>query len=141
MNSIKLTLPSFILGLSLMAFSQTQAQKPATAQVRGVIVDAKSGRIPKATILIEGAKHKWNLESDEDGEFKLELPAGKYQFTVEKPHFKRLIVLDFCVMGGSKVSYEFQMEIGECSDCDWIIRDKPNPPNAPPNKSFEMTPR
>lgn len=121
MNSIKLIFLSFILSLLPATFLQSSSPKPVTAQFRGVIVDSKSGRISKATILVDGTNRKWNLESNEDGEFKLNLPAGKYQFTIDKPHFKRLIVLDFCIVGGSKVSYEFQMEIGECSDCDWII--------------------
>lgn len=139
MNSIKLVLLTFILSLPLAAFSQSPSPKQMKAQFRGIIIDGKSGRIPKATILVEGANQKWNLISDENGEFKLDLPAGKYQFTIEKPHFKRLIVLDFCVVGGSQVSYEFQMEMGECNDCDWIIRDKPDSTNTPPNNSFDRT--
>jgi hypothetical protein len=125
----------------MSVFPQSEPLKPGTSEFRGVVLDRESVRIPKASVLIEGPDYRRKLESNADGEFKLELPAGKYQFTVEKPHFKRLIVHDFCIGVGSRISYEFQMEIGECNDCDWIIREKPGTPNAPPNKALQLTAR
>jgi hypothetical protein len=123
---------AIILGLSLTAVSQSPPSKPAAAEFRGVIVDGRSARIPKASILVEGAGNRWNLESDEGGEFNLDLPAGEYQFTIEKPDFKRLTVLDFCIMGGSKISYEFRLTLGRCSHCDEIgpEEEKPVPRKA-----------
>jgi len=120
MQLIRSILLPIILSLPLAVFAQSSVPESSSAQFSGVVVDSKPERISKASIRIEGANQRWNLESDENGEFKLNLPAGKYKFTIEKPHFKRLIVLDFCIVAGSKVSYEFQMELGECSDCDGI---------------------
>lgn len=126
MHLIRILILPIIWSLPLAVFAQASAPESSSAQFRGVVVDSKPERISKASILIEGANRRWNLESDESGEFKLDLPAGKYKFTIGKPHFKRLIVLDFCIVAGSKVSYEFQMELGECSDCDRIAAENQN---------------
>jgi hypothetical protein len=100
-----------MLGLALLmppwVFSQTSQLPPA--KFKGIVVDAYIARIPKASVLIEGANKKWNLETDEDGkntgEINVELPAGKYKFTVEVRGFKRLVVEDFCVAAGAIIAY------------------------------------
>lgn len=107
--SIKPLPLSFILSLSQMALPQSSTPQPVMAQFRGVIVDNESKRVPQAQILIESGKQKWRLESNEGGEFKLALPTGEYQITIEKPHFKRGIWTNFRMASGTQISYEFQL--------------------------------
>jgi len=120
----------------LMPSASHQAQAPP-AKFKGVVLDAYDGRIPKASFIIEGASGSRQLETDEDGdslgEVNVELPAGKYKFTVEKLGFKRLVVSDFWIASGARVAYEFRMEVRDCDDCDGLIApDKPaqSPPSC-----------
>lgn len=113
--SIRLLL---LLFLSLNALAQIHPSvQTQPSQFTGVVLDMKSKRIPNVKVLVEGANQKWNLKSDHMGEFRLDLPVGKYQFTLTKPHYKRHIWTEFCISSGSKISYEFKMESGECNDC------------------------
>jgi len=123
MNTTKLLLLSLVLTMRGAAFPQSPSPRSLTAQFSGSIVDGASAGIPKATILIEGNRQNWNLESNATGEFRINLPSGNYRFTIYRAHFKPLIVSDFCIGGGSKIGYEFHMEKGECNDCDWVPDD------------------
>jgi hypothetical protein len=118
------------LSVSPSVFSQTPQLPPA--KFKGRVVDAYPARIPKASVLIEGEHRRWNLETDAGGdnvgEINVELPAGKYKFTVEAPGFKRLVVEDFCVASGAVISYEFRLEVRDCDDCG----GPPIAPNNPP---------
>jgi hypothetical protein len=122
------------LALSMPVPAVPQTSRLPPAKFKGTVVDAYTARIPKATVLIEGANNRWNLETDEGGkdvgEINVELPAGKYRFTVEARGFKKLVVEDFCVASGATVSYEFRLEVRGCDDCGGPY-DPDNPPSAP----------
>ena len=138
-----------ILGLALSmpstAFSQSSQSPPAN--FKGVVVDAHLGRIPKASVVIEGVDRKWNLETDEDGkaigEINVELPAGKYKFTVEAPWFKRLVVMNFRVASGATIAYQFRLDVRSNDDHNILPPDKPEPVpvRAQPNKALQLTAR
>lgn len=128
------TLKFAILGLALLMQLSvvSQATQTPPAKFKGIVVDANIARIPKASVIIESAEKRWELETDEDGktigEINFELPVGKYRFTVEAPGFKRLVVEDFCVASGATIGYEFRLEVRGCDDCDGLIApDEPDP--------------
>jgi Carboxypeptidase regulatory-like domain len=130
MRQIKFLMIFIFLNLSLSAFSQ-EAPKKTTIEFLGVVMDSESGRIEKVTILVEGEHQKWQLESDEKGEFKLEMPTGKYTITLTALHFKKMIFKNFEIDSESKVRHEFKMELGACSDCgEWFKTDDPPNSNA-----------
>jgi hypothetical protein len=122
----------FGLALSMSLPVSSQTSQVPTAKFKGIVVDAYTARIPKASVLIEGVNRRWNLETDADGEnvgeINVELPAGSYKFAVEARGFKRLVVEDFCVASGAAISYEFRMEVRGCDDCG----GPPIAPNNPP---------
>jgi hypothetical protein len=129
------------LALSMPAWVFSQTSQPPPAKFKGIVVDAYIARIPKASVLIEGANKKWNLETDEDGknigEINVELPAGRYNFTVEMRGFKRLVVTDFCVASGAIITHEFRMEVRDCDDCDGLVApDKP--PSISPHRAAQQ---
>lgn len=99
------------------------AQKPSeTAGVSftGKIVDREGIGIDDASILIESKDQKWKLRSDRKGEFKVALPSGTYRLTIERNGFKKLVVTDFVINGGSPVSHSFPMEIQNPIDIVFI---------------------
>jgi hypothetical protein len=134
------------LSVSILPLGASQTALSPSAHFRGVVVDSESTRIPKASVTIEGADQRLVLKTGEDekatGEINIELPAGRYRFTVEAPGFKRLIVTDFCIAAGAKPSFEFRMEVGACNDCDGLAvpaESKPVSPSAPPNNPQDRT--
>jgi len=106
-----------------------QAAQSEPAKFTGIVVDKYVARIPKASVLIEGSDRKWSLTTDADGstigEINLDLPPGRYKFTIDAPGFKRLVVPDLCVTSKTKVTYEFQLEVRDCDDCG------PKKPSSP----------
>lgn len=100
-------------------------QVGSPARFKGIVLDAYDGRVPAATILISGKEKKWQLETDKNGktigEINLELPAGIYDFTVEAQGFKMLLVNNYRMRGGSKITYKFRLQIRDCDDCKGLI--------------------
>jgi hypothetical protein len=135
-----------IIGAAMSVFTPASGQSvpPGPAKFKGVAIfalDREKQLVTKATVVIEGAGKKLNLETDDNGEINVELPAGEYKLTVEAPGFKRLILTDFCMTGGARITYEFRMEIRDCDDCYLVAPEnpKPVPPTAPPNNSLNRS--
>ena len=119
MKRLLLAALGLALSMSLLASAHTSQSPPAT--FKGRVVDPNVALIPKATVVIEGAGQRWELETSEAvedaGEVNVELPAGRYKFTVEAPGFKKLVVDDFRIASCAKVAYEFRLEVRGCDDC------------------------
>lgn len=62
-----------------------------TGKVVGVILDANDARVPEATVRVKGGRRTREVECDEQGQFELLLPAGRYQITVEASGFRRFV--------------------------------------------------
>jgi cytochrome c biogenesis DsbD-like protein/carboxypeptidase family protein len=99
------------LGLAAQKWSET-----AAVSFTGKIVDREGIGIDDASILIESTDQKWRLRSDRKGEFKVALPSGTYVLTIERNAFKRMVLPDFVINGGSPVTRSFPMEIDCCID-------------------------
>jgi len=129
----RLIFGALALALSIPAAAFPRATQPPPAKFKGVVVDAYFAVVPRASVLIESANHKWQLETDADGmnigEINVELPVGTYRFTVEAPGFKKLVVEDFRVAAGAKVAYQFRLEVRDCDDCDGLYAPV-RPPSA-----------
>jgi hypothetical protein len=110
----------------LNATAFTQIAKSRITTFQGIIVDSSNAGIPKASVLIEGSKKNWALESDDKGKFKIKLPFDIYKFTIEKEHFIGYFRTDFRIATGRKITHKFKMTPSECSDCvDFIPPDNP----------------
>ena len=66
------------------------AQRP-TGKVVGVILDPNGARVPEATVRVKGGGRTREVTSDEQGQFELSLPAGRYRITVEAMGFRRFV--------------------------------------------------
>ena len=60
-------------------------------KVVGVILDANDARVPEATVRVKGGGRTREVKCDEQGQFELSLPAGRYQITVEASGFRRFV--------------------------------------------------
>jgi Disulphide bond corrector protein DsbC/Carboxypeptidase regulatory-like domain len=112
-----------LLVLNIGSHLELAAQKPSeTAGISftGKVVDREGIGIDDASILIESKDQKRKLRSDRKGEFKVALPSGTYRLTIERNAFKKLVVTDFVIKGGSPVNHSFPMEIDCCIDVAFI---------------------
>jgi uncharacterized membrane protein len=69
--------------LSTFVFAQKPASIP-NGTVKGITVDFLGARVPKVTVVFEGAQGNPTVISDAEGEFEIELPASQYRVTVAK---------------------------------------------------------
>jgi uncharacterized membrane protein len=79
------------LCLSLSAAASQAPQSPAkqqTGKIMGTLLDINGSRVAHAKVKVESAKFKWEGESDEAGDFTVELPAGEYRILVQAPGFR-----------------------------------------------------
>jgi uncharacterized membrane protein len=77
--------------------SSPRVRNTQAGKIIGVVLDANNARIVGATIKIENARFNRELQSGEEGNFEVELPAGTYQITVEKHGFQRFELSPFRV--------------------------------------------
>jgi hypothetical protein len=54
----------------------------------GTLLDVTGDRVAHAKVRVEGANFKWKGESDERGEFTVELPEGEYWVSVQAVGFR-----------------------------------------------------
>jgi len=81
-----------------------------TGKFKGVIVDGKGKRVRGAAARVENKELKRQLNPNAAGEFKIELPVGIYEITVEKPGFKTHILKEVEITSGADFTYTFRLE-------------------------------
>ena len=95
MKSAGLTILILLITGIILPFSTIavlQDPESASAKFKGIVVDANIARVPNASVLVESADRKWKMVTDAEGEnigeINIELPPGKYKFTVEAARFQ-----------------------------------------------------
>ena len=87
------------------------ARTARTSKIAGVVLDALGARIVDATIRIERAGFRLEVQSSEEGEFEVELPAGAYRITVEKYGFRRFELSPFRARANVREVLSVRMEV------------------------------
>ena len=81
-----------VLGLTLSVASSPlpggSPQSPA-GRIMGTLLDVNDARVPRARIEVEGEGFKWDRESDEAGDFTVDVPAGMYRIYVRANGFRK----------------------------------------------------
>ena len=79
----------FCLPSSATSFRSPQsAGKTPTGKIMGTLLDVNDARVTQAMVRVEGGKLKWEGESDEAGDFTVELPVGDYRIYVQAAGFR-----------------------------------------------------
>ena len=81
-----------ILGLPLsLSSSGLASSSPSSAAGRivGTLLDVNDARVNGAKIKVENASFHWEGESDEAGDFTVEVPAGTYRIYVRANGFRK----------------------------------------------------
>jgi len=108
-----------------------------TGEIIGQLRDCHGNGIGKAKITVQGENIKRKLKSKNNGEFRLVLPEGTYQITIEKYGFKRSIVQDVKVQTNLSAKINVEMEAGYASSDPNDGKQNLNP-CPPSNKSMDV---
>ena len=124
-----------ILALSISGSSQSDGNSKLT----GIVYDAHGAVVGRAKVAAVSAKgEKFETITDDEGIFVLNLPfskydnksvvnfkEAKYDIIVDSPGFARSITKGFVFVPSYKgtMHLDIGLEIGSCSDCEWIVGD------------------
>src|SRR5215510_13944785 len=86
-------------------------QDTNVSTITGVVLDANNARIVDTLIKIENAKTRQHVKSDDEGRFRIELPAGDYQITAEHRGFKKFEFSPFRAQPGACELVNIHMEV------------------------------
>lgn len=101
------------------SLAQFASPRRTSGKLEGVVVDVNDARVANASVTIAGKRLKREVVSDEEGKFRIELPAGTYQFTVYSPGFAVFRGKDVKVQADFTTSLEIPLKVaavGPCSD-------------------------
>src|ERR1700730_6538225 len=87
-----------------------------TGDITGRITDEQGHLVPGATITAtkKGTGSSRTAVTNENGEYIItQLPAGKYDLTVEAKSFSKLVAQDFELNVGAKATQNFELKPGE----------------------------
>ena len=75
---------SFLTILMLFSIPALSVQTEKIGRLKGRVVDVAGMPIPKVQITIQSSIGSFNVTSNEDGYYEIEVPAGSYQISSEK---------------------------------------------------------
>jgi hypothetical protein len=81
-----------ILGLPLSApSSELPYSSPGSpaGRIMGTVLDINDARVARAKVKVEAASFQWEGESDDAGDFSVEVPAGVYRIYVRATGFRK----------------------------------------------------
>jgi sporulation protein YlmC with PRC-barrel domain len=108
---LTLALVCTLFPLAGQGYSAARGHGQRASKLSGVVLDVNDGRIVGAIIKIENARINRVVQSNEEGMFEVELPAGEYRITVEMNGFKRFVVSLFRVRRGARESVNIRMQV------------------------------
>ena len=96
----------------LVSISQVvSAQGGQTSTIHGTVVDTNNGRIVGAQVTVEGTHFRREVETNDEGNFVIELPPDDYRISVEKAGFKRLVLSSFRTQKGSQHNVTIRLQV------------------------------
>ncbi|HEY0005752.1 MAG TPA: carboxypeptidase-like regulatory domain-containing protein [Pyrinomonadaceae bacterium] len=81
------------------------------SKITGTVLDANQARVTDATIKIENARFSLKLQSNDEGKFEAELPAGTYRIIVRKDGFRRFELSPFRARANSSEQVSIRLEV------------------------------
>jgi len=84
-----------VLALLVFVPPVVSAQSSQTGTITGTVVDANNARIVSARITVESTHLRRQVETNDEGNFEVELPPDDYSISVEKAGFKRFVLSSF----------------------------------------------
>ncbi len=106
----------FILTLLLASTALAQV---TTGEVAGRVVDQQGRVVPNATVTARNTStgQERTTNTDQDGNFTLsQLPAGRYEISVQAQGFSKSVLQDFDVAVGARPTVNIELKPGQISE-------------------------
>jgi Ca-activated chloride channel family protein len=84
-----------LFALVLFIQPSTNAQRRQRSTIQGNVVDANNARVAGALVTVESTHLRRELETNDEGNFQVELPPDDYTISVEKAGFKKFALSRF----------------------------------------------
>jgi hypothetical protein len=84
-----------VFALFVFVPQSVPAQSVQTSRILGTVVDANNARIAGALVIVESTHLRRELETNDEGNFLVELPPDNYKISVEKAGFKKFVLSSF----------------------------------------------
>jgi Carboxypeptidase regulatory-like domain len=114
LKTISIILLALVPTLFISAAQRRSAPRPLksqTSKIVGTVLDANNARIVGAKIKIENEQFSREMLSDDQGIFKIELPAGVYRITVEAAGFQTVKLFPVQAKARVSKSVNIHMEV------------------------------
>ena len=114
MRLVKLLMMIFIVGSSSLGWKGaivSAEETKRTGKIRGVVRDAKGGRIVGAAVVVRNKDRKRETQTDTAGMFELQLPSGLYQVDVRANWFRPVLIERVQVEENATRRLEIQLEV------------------------------
>jgi len=85
--------------------------KSDNGKIKGAILDVNYARVANAIVRINGGEIKRSLRSNDEGQFKISLPAGSYEVIVEANGFRRFVYSSFKVKPDETEMINIHLEV------------------------------
>lgn len=89
-------------------------------KLNGIVLDANGARIDKTTITVKNKSLTRKLQTDDAGEFEVELPEGIYTVVFEKQNFYRLTIINVLVRPYFSRELKVHLEVEPIIDIETV---------------------
>lgn len=132
-----------VLLLALGAAAQTERKTSAperrdVGKIKGVVLDKNDARVVGATVSVGNAKSRRAVETNEEGEFEVELPAGIYRVRVKANGFRGFVLWPFEVKPGVTETIDVHLEVATSPGLVPALEPEP-PANSPAKTGDKVT--
>ena len=133
-----------VLLLALGAAAQTERKTSAperrdVGKIKGVVLDKNEARVAGATVSIGNAKSRGAVETNEEGEFEVELPVGVYRVRVKANGFREFVLSSFEVKSGVTEKIDVHLEVATSHGLVPAVGSEP-PANSPAKTGAKVAP-
>jgi hypothetical protein len=104
----RLFMAGVIGSASLLAES---SQQPSWVKVFGLVKDTNGAVVPTTKLVFNGEGGAWEVRTNEEGTYNIELPAGTYHATAEADWFCPVRRPSFRAQLGSSIKLDFSLDV------------------------------
>jgi hypothetical protein len=99
-------------GLSIVAIRSSAAPEQ-TGKIAGMVLDEHQARIVNAGIAVTNGQSTYRTNTDDTGEFALNVPPGDYRMKVSADGFRAFSVAPFSITVDNTLTFKINLRVAE----------------------------
>ncbi|HKE55984.1 MAG TPA: carboxypeptidase-like regulatory domain-containing protein [Pyrinomonadaceae bacterium] len=100
-----------VFALPVFISTGAKAQRGQASSIQGTVEDTNNARIVGARVMLESAHLRREVETNDQGNFQVELPPDDYRISVEKAGFKRFVLSSFRTQNASQHNLTIRLKV------------------------------